>query len=96
MRVRHLIVKAESDIYPQWDDDKVDDDLHNLILDILHDQLDDNYWSLKATNEPVTIKKQRNLVTEEDHCMKKKNPAKRKITVSMLDCLLVRLFTCMY
>ncbi|CAF2327059.1 unnamed protein product [Brassica napus] len=80
VRVRHLIVKAESDIYPQWDDDKVDDDLHNLILDILHDQLDDKYWSLKATNEPVAIKKQRNLVTEEDHCMKKKNSAKRKIT----------------
>ncbi|CAF1903833.1 unnamed protein product [Brassica napus] len=72
VRVRHLIVKAESDIYSQWDDDKVDDDLHNLILDILHDQLDDKYWSLKATNEPVAIKKQRNLVTEEDDCMKKK------------------------
>nr|VDD26811.1 unnamed protein product [Brassica oleracea] len=72
VRVRHLIVKAESDIYPQWDDDKVDDDLHNLILDILHDQLDDKYWSLKATNEPVAIKKQRKLVTEEDDCMKKK------------------------
>ena len=72
MRVRHLVVKAEADIYPQWDDHKVDDDLHNMILDILHEQLDDKHWSLKAANEPVANKKKRNLVSEEDDCMNKK------------------------
>ncbi|CAN6858550.1 unnamed protein product [Brassica oleracea] len=85
VRVRHLIVKAESDIYPQWDDDKVDDDLHNLILDILHDQLDDKYWSLKATNEPVAIKKQRKLVTEEDDCMKKKSSEEENHTLTQVE-----------
>ncbi|KAG2322283.1 hypothetical protein Bca52824_015496 [Brassica carinata] len=72
--VRHLlVVKAVADIYPQWDDDQVDDDLHNLILDILHEQIDDKHWSLKATNEPVANKRKRNLVSEEDDCMKKKS-----------------------
>ncbi|KAL0702573.1 hypothetical protein Bca4012_058695 [Brassica carinata] len=62
VRVRHLlVVKAVADIYPQWDDDQVDDDLHNLILDILHEQIDDKHWSLKATNEPVANKRKRNL-----------------------------------
>ncbi|XP_048619317.1 uncharacterized protein LOC125590176 isoform X2 [Brassica napus] len=82
VRVRHLVVKAEADIYPQWDDHKVDDDLHNMILDILHEQLDDKHWSLKAANEPVANKKKRNFVSEEDDCMKKKNPAKRTTTAS--------------
>ncbi|KAL0711220.1 hypothetical protein Bca4012_018198 [Brassica carinata] len=81
VRVRHLlVVKAEADIYPQWDDDQVDDDLHNLILDILHEQIDDKHWSLKATNEPVANKRKRNLVSEEDDCMKKKKTAKGTTT----------------
>lgn len=84
MRVRHQVGKAESDIYPQWDDDKVDDDLHSLILDIIHEQLDDKHWSLKAANEPVANKKKRDLVSEEDDCMKKKNSTKKTTTVSIL------------
>ncbi|KAG2322281.1 hypothetical protein Bca52824_015494 [Brassica carinata] len=81
VRVRHLlVVKAVADIYPQWDDDQVDDDLHNLILDILHEQIDDKHWSLKATNEPVANKRKRNLVSEEDDCMKKKKTAKGTTT----------------
>ncbi|XP_056845700.1 uncharacterized protein LOC108845754 [Raphanus sativus] len=80
VRVRHQVGKAESDIYPQWDDDKVDDDLHSLILDIIHEQLDDKHWSLKAANEPVANKKKRDLVSEEDDCMKKKNSTKKTTT----------------
>ncbi|RID58816.1 hypothetical protein BRARA_F02084 [Brassica rapa] len=48
VRVRHLIVKQEAEIYPQWPEDKVDDDLHNLITDILHGELDDTYWNLNS------------------------------------------------
>ncbi|CAH8346877.1 unnamed protein product, partial [Eruca vesicaria subsp. sativa] len=81
VRVRHLIVKAEPNIYPQWDDDNVDDDLHNLILDILNGQLDDKHWSLKTTNEPVANKKKRKLSNEEDD-RKEKRTAKKTTIVN--------------
>ncbi|CAH8353433.1 unnamed protein product [Eruca vesicaria subsp. sativa] len=74
VRVRHLIVKPEPDIYPQWDDDKVDDALHNLITDILHGTLDDTYWSTKARNAPTANREKRKLLREEEACMKKKSP----------------------
>ena len=67
-------------------------DLHNLISEILHGQLDDKHWSLKPTNEPVANKKKRTLVSEENDCVKKEIPAKSTTTVTMLTLF----FTCMY
>ncbi|CAN6815330.1 unnamed protein product [Brassica oleracea] len=65
-------------------------DLHNLISEILHGQLDDKHWSLKPTNEPVANKKKRTLVSEENDCMKKEIPAKSTTTMTMLTLF----FTC--
>ncbi|KAL0722988.1 hypothetical protein Bca4012_037587 [Brassica carinata] len=61
VRVRHLIDKPEAEIYPQWPEDKVDDDLHNLITDILHGELDDMYWNLNSRTAPVPNKEKRKL-----------------------------------
>ena len=80
---RFLIVKQEAEIYPQWPEDKVDDDLHNLITDILHGELDDTYWNLNSRTAPVPNKEKRKLVSEEQECMKKKMPKERTSTVSI-------------
>ncbi|KAJ4917264.1 Ulp1 protease family protein [Raphanus sativus] len=79
VRVRHLIEKPEAEIYPQWPEDKVDDDLHNLITDILHGELDDTYWNLNSRTAPVPNKEKKKLVSEEE-CMKKKMPKERTST----------------
>ncbi|KAJ0264983.1 Ulp1 protease family [Hirschfeldia incana] len=80
VRVRHLIVKPEVEIYPQWPEDKVDDDLHNLITDILHGELDDTYWNLNSRTATVPNKEKRKLVSEEEDCMKIKMPKERTST----------------
>ncbi|XP_048615563.1 uncharacterized protein LOC106354988 [Brassica napus] len=77
VRVRHLIVKSEAEIYPQWPEDKVDDDLHNLITDILHGELDDTYWNQNTRNAPVANKAKRKLASECEACVKKKMPKER-------------------
>ncbi|KAH0921837.1 hypothetical protein HID58_021855, partial [Brassica napus] len=77
VRVRHLIVKSEAEICPQWPEDKVDDDLHNLITDILHGELDDTYWNQNTCNAPVANKAKRKLASECEACIKKKMPKER-------------------
>ncbi|KAL0702407.1 hypothetical protein Bca4012_058529 [Brassica carinata] len=61
VRVKHLIDKPEAEIYPQWPEEKVDDDLHNLITDILHGELDNTYWNLNSRTAPVPNKEKRKL-----------------------------------
>ncbi|KAH0922737.1 hypothetical protein HID58_022755, partial [Brassica napus] len=79
VRVRHLIVKQEAEIYPQWPEDKVDDDLHNLITDILHGEIDDTYWNLNSRYCTSTKQREKEI---EQACMKKKMPKERTSTVS--------------
>ncbi|KAG2323048.1 hypothetical protein Bca52824_016261 [Brassica carinata] len=82
VRVKHLIDKPEAEIYPQWPEEKVDDDLHNLITDILHGELDNTYWNLNSRTAPVPNKEKRKLVSEEEECMKKKMPKEGTSTMN--------------
>ncbi|KAJ0234224.1 Ulp1 protease family [Hirschfeldia incana] len=51
VRVRHMIMNQVEDIYPKWDDDKINTDLDNMIKDIVSGQLNEKFWDANPTTK---------------------------------------------